>query len=210
MQPRSLILFFSLSFCFLFNAINIGSDIMRVQSILIRLLRQTATKFLLVAAFVYFLAFQYCRLSLWRDPHSAFFDISDVFEWKYSLLREHQATHYISHYNTPFNGFDDADDSLLGKYNPLMCAALATVKHEKDNYFEGTVGSLLSNLYPQERNVIHLKILFANTDPSQHPSWGQRWLDRLVDDVLTYNVSETDLRRLQELEEEHNFYEKGV
>jgi hypothetical protein len=164
-----------------------------------------------VAAFVYLLVVQYCRLRFWRDHHSAFFDISGVFEWKYSLFREHQATHYISKYNTPSNGIDNfGGDGLLAKHNPLMCAALATVKRDKDSYFEGNVGSLLSGLHPRERRALHLTVLFADTDPSQHPSWGQRWLERLVDDVLTYNVSEKGLNHLQELEETHNFYEKGV
>ncbi|KAJ6072640.1 hypothetical protein N7467_010725 [Penicillium canescens] len=182
---------------------------MRVGSlhVLLHLLKQPAGKVLLLAGFVYLLAFQYCRIRFWRDPHSAFFDIRNVFEWKYSLLREHQAQHFTSVYNAPS---DSGVDDKFGTDHPLMCAALATVKRDKDDYFEATVGSLLVDLDPRERHALHLSVLFANTDPTQHPSWDQRWLGRLVDSVSTYNVSEEQFHHLQELEEQHNFYEKGV
>jgi hypothetical protein len=182
---------------------------MRVGSlhVLLHLLKQPAAKLLLIAGFVYLLAFQYCRIRFWRDPHSAFFDIRNVFEWKYSLLREHQAQHFTSVYNAPS---DSGVDDKFGTDHPLMCAALATVKRDKDDYFEATVGSLLVDLDPRERHALHLSVLFANTDPTQHPSWDQRWLGRLVDSVSTYNVSEEQFHHLQELEDQHNFYEKGV
>lgn len=171
-----------------------------------RFLKQPFAKLLLAAGAVYLLAFQYCRIRFWRDPHSAFFDIRDVFEWKYSLVREHQANHFISLYNAP----SGADNPVLVKNPPVICAALATVKRNKDDYLAATVGSMLSDLDPRERQALHLSVLFANTDPTQHPSWGQRWLDRLSDSVSTYNVSEEELRYLQGLEERHDFHEKGV
>lgn len=172
-----------------------------------RLLQEPAAKVLLVAGFVYLLTFQLCRIRFWRDPHSAFFDIRDAFEWKYSLVREHQANHFISFYSAP-SGVDPS--AVLSEGTPSICATLATVKRNKDDYFAAAVGSMLSDLDPRERRALYLSVLFANTDPTQHPSWGQKWLERLVDSVSTYNVSGEDFRYLQKLEEERNFYEKGI
>lgn len=176
--------------------------------VVVRLLHQPATKVLLVAAVVYLLAFEYCSLHYWRDPHSAFFDIRNVFEWKYSLFREHEARHFTSLYNAP--PLDDGLHATTGRDPPLICTALATVKRDKDDYFEAAVGSILSNLDSRERRVLHLSVLFANTDPTLHPSWGQRWVERLTDSASSYNVSSEPLRHLQELERQRNFYEKGV
>lgn len=173
----------------------------------LRLLQQPAARVLLVASVAYLVVFQFCRLRYWRDPHSAFFDIDDVFEWKYSLLREHEARHFTGVYNAPS---DEGPEITRRKNPPWMCAALATVKRDKDDYFEASVGSLLSGLDPREREAMHLSILFANTDPSQHPSWQQKWVERLSDSVSSYNVSEDEFRYLQNLEDKHNFHEKGV
>lgn len=171
------------------------------------LLQQPAVKVLIAAGFVYLLAFQYCRAQYWRDPHSAFFDIRNVFEWKYSLAREHQARHLTSVYNAPS---DAPPDAVKGRDPPLMCAAMATVKRDKDDYFEASVGSMLSDLDPRERRALHLSVLYANTNPARHPSWGQKWVDRLADSVSSYQVPEKEFQYLQELESKNNFYEKGV
>jgi hypothetical protein len=170
------------------------------------LLKQQAIKALLLAVIVYLLAFQYCRARFWRDPHSAFFDERNVYDWRYSLVREHQANHFLSLYDAPSGG----NDAVLSKDKPLICAALATVKRDKDDYFGATIGSMLSDLDPRERHALYLSVLFANTNPTQHPRWGQRWLSRLADSVSTYNVSSEELRHLQMLEEAGNFHEKGV
>ncbi|KAJ5223898.1 hypothetical protein N7468_008440 [Penicillium chermesinum] len=173
----------------------------------LRLLQQPAVKVLLTAGLVYLLIFEYCSLRFWRDPHSAFFDIRDVFKWKYSLAREQQALNLTSTYNVPF---DSALDAVKGRDRPLMCAALATVRRDNADYFEASIGSLLSDLDARERRALHLSILFANTDPTQHPSWGQKWVERLSDSVSSYNVSDAELAHLRELEEKRDYYEKGV
>lgn len=180
---------------------------MKIALLVTRLLKQPAAKLLLTAGVVYFLVFQFCRIRYWRDPHSAFFSIDNVFEWKYSLLREHEARHFTGIYNAPS---DEGLESARGGDSPWMCAALATVKRDKDDYFEASVGSLLGGLDPRERKALHLSIFFANTDPSLHPSWQQKWVDRVADSVSTYNVTEDEFRHLQDLEQTSNFYEKGV
>lgn len=179
---------------------------MRLQLLLQRVLKQPAARVLLASVFLYLLAFQYCRLRFWRDPHSAFFDSRTVYDWKYSLFREHQAKHFISIYNAP----SDPPPVTVGDSHPLLCAAVTTVKRDTDDYFDAAVGSLLEDLDPRERRALHLNVLFADTDPSRHPSWEQRWVGRLADSAGSYNVSDETMEHLKELEGKRNFYEKGV
>ena len=176
--------------------------------VLTRGYRIRAIKAFFVSAILYLFAFQYCRNRYWRDPHSAFFDISHVYEWKYSLIREHEANHYVSFQENN----DDLKPGEIVKSgdNPLLCAAFVTVKRDVDNYFEESIGSMLEGLDPRERRALYLKVLFANTDPTRHPNWAQRWMDRLVDSAETYNVSESTFQYLQKLEVDRDFRTKGV
>lgn len=177
-----------------------------LQRLLPTILASLAGKVFLVSLILYGIAFEYCRLRYWRDPHSAFFDDTHVYDLKYSLYREHEALQHISAYNAKIQ----PPTSTYASSKPQMCLAFVTVKRDQVNYFDASIGSLLSGLDDKERRVFSLNVLFANTDPDVHPSWGQLWMDRLVDSVSSYNVSEKGFKRLRALEESHNWYEKGV
>ncbi|KAF3483116.1 uncharacterized protein GIQ15_02440 [Arthroderma uncinatum] len=177
------------------------------MSLVPQLLKLTAVKTLLAAACLWLLIFQYGRYHFWRDPHSAFFnDRGGVYDLEYSLSREREAHHFISRYNAPTN----PPASIKGGTDPLFCVAFVTVRRESDDYFDPSIGSLLAGLDPRERRALHLNILFADTDPTKHPSWGQKWVGRLTDVAETYNVSKSQLDHLKKLEADRNFYEKGV
>ncbi|EGE02320.1 hypothetical protein TEQG_01358 [Trichophyton equinum CBS 127.97] len=172
-----------------------------------QLLKLTAVKTLLAAALIWLVIFQYCRYQFWRDPHSAFFnDRAGVYDLGYSLSREREANHFVTRKNAPV----EPPASVKGGTDPLFCVAFVTVRREADDYFDPSVGSLLVGLDPRERRALHLHILFADTDPMRHPSWGQKWVDRLTDISETYNVTASQLEHLKKLETERNFYEKGV
>ncbi|RAK76612.1 uncharacterized protein BO72DRAFT_496833 [Aspergillus fijiensis CBS 313.89] len=149
-----------------------------------KLRRSNAIKVLLVSALLWSIAYTYCRTRFWRDPHSAFFNDRHVYEWRYSLYREHEARRLITNHNTLAENFT----SYTGAgSNPLVCAAFLT------------------------RRALFLNIIFVDTDPSQHPSWGQNWMHRLANHVGSYqNISLEQFHHLQELEKARNFYEKGV
>lgn len=183
-----------------------SSSFANLQHLLHTIFTSLAGKVLLISLLLYGIAFEYCRLRYWRDPHSAFFDDTHVYDLKYSLYREHEALQHISAYNARIQ----PPTSTFAASSPRMCLALVTVKRDHVNYFDASIGSLLSGLDDRERHVISINVLFANTNPDLHPSWGQLWMDRLVDSVYTYNVSEEDFKRLGALEESHNYYEKGV
>ncbi|KAB8235011.1 uncharacterized protein BDW43DRAFT_48937 [Aspergillus alliaceus] len=186
--------------------INPISSLVNLPRLLHLFFTSLAGKVLFVSLLLYGIAFEYCRLHYWRDPHSAFFDEAHVYDLKYSLFREHEALQAISAYNAR----NEPPKSTLATSNPLMCLAFVTVKRDHVNYFDASIGSLLSGLDDRERRAFSVNVLFANTDPHLHPSWGQLWMDRLVDSVSSYNVSKEDFQRLQGLEERHNYYEKGV
>lgn len=105
-----------------------------------------------------------------------------------------------------------SENILQGKSSdqPLICAAFVTVKRELDNYFEDSIGSMLEGLDSRERRALHLKVVFANTNPQRHPSWGQPWLNQVIDSIESYEVPRSTFRKLQQLEAEEDFQTKGV
>ncbi|RAH78318.1 hypothetical protein BO86DRAFT_450381 [Aspergillus japonicus CBS 114.51] len=180
-----------------------------LKSLSLRKLRRTnAIKVFLTSALLWLIAYTFCRLRFWRDPHSAFFNDRYVYEWRYSLYREREGRRLITNHNT----LAENSSSYTGAgSNPLICAAFLTVRREEENYLEASVGSLLEGLTPLERRALFLNVIFVDTDPSQHPSWGQNWVHRLADHVGSYqNISMDQFHHLQDLEKARNFYEKGA
>ena len=95
--------------------------------------------------------------------------------------------------------------------HPLISATFITVRRDNEDYFDASVTSFLEGLSPRERRALHLNIFFADTNATRHPSWGLRWVDRLADQVSTYNnLSSDQLSHLQELTETNEFQEKGI
>jgi len=103
-------------------------------------------------------------------------------------------------------------DTSLGKVseNPEICAAFVTVRRDGKQYIDVAVGSMLEGLTDEERSKLYSYVFFANTDPAVHPTWDKPWLRNAVDAALSYNVSESTMEHLRELEEKRDFYAKGV
>ncbi|KAL4746144.1 hypothetical protein BDW72DRAFT_207590 [Aspergillus terricola var. indicus] len=120
-----------------------------------------------------------------------------------ALYREREGTHFLARHNTPTTPPGDAGA-------PAVCVAIVTVRREQDTYFDASVGSLLEGLTEHERKALHLSVLLADIDPAVHPSWGQKWVERLVDQAGGYNVSAGQLKDLRMWEAKRNFYKKGV
>lgn len=175
-----------------------------VRPFLSRLLHSPAFKVFLISLFCWLLSFVYCKGRYWRDPHSAFFDSEHVYDLQYSAVRESQANAYINLASLPSTTLKTASS------NPEICAAIVTVKRDGKNYFEPAIGSMLEGLADDEREKLFLYVLFANTDPSVHLSWNTTWLNKAVDVVESYRISNLTRDQMQVLEEEHEFAEKGV
>lgn len=173
-----------------------------------RALNVPALRALVASLVLYLGAFSYCRQRFWRDPHSAFFQSETVYDLHYSLVRQVEAQRFIQRASPS----DPATQEhlLRAQADPILCAAITTVRREPVQYLADAVGSLLEGLYPQERTALYLYILFANTEPSVHPDWNAAWITGLVDAAETYNVTHGELEHLRKVEEERNFYVKGV
>ena len=169
-----------------------------------------AVKVFSVSLLLWLIAYEYCRFRFWREPHSAFFSEkhNHVYEWKYSLYREHESRRMIALNNAAQGAQTEV---VKAGPHPLLCAAVITVRRDAEDYFDATVSSLLEGLDPRERRAIYLNIFFADVNTSsRHPSWGMRWLDRLADQVSTYDLPKDQLVHLQGLADHDNFYEKGI
>lgn len=167
---------------------------------------KSAVRALFVTLIVYFFAFQYCKYRLWRDPHSAFFNSDHVYDFAYSIYRKEQAENSIRAANSTIN----EQSSFLRGDDPVVCAAYATVKRPELQYLTGSVGSMLYGLTAEEREALYLYILFADTDPTRHPEWNAPWISNIVDRAGTYNMSQREFDRIQQMEKDRNFYVKGM
>lgn len=177
-----------------------------ITLILRRIIKAPAIRVLMVCGLFWLIAYGYFQHRLWRDPHSAFFSDRHVYDLKYSLQREREARHFVSRYNS----LTDVPDVIKAGPNPAICAVFVTVKRGLDDYFEPSIGSLLEGLDPRERRALQLNVVFADTDPTKHPSWDQKWLHRLADSAGTYNASDEQFERVSQAEKDRNFYVKGV
>ncbi|KAG9663105.1 hypothetical protein KCU64_g1534, partial [Aureobasidium melanogenum] len=153
-----------------------------------------------LTAVSWLMAFFYCKHQFWRDPHSAFFDSSIVYDQHYSNVRGQAGLELLSALN-PLASVPSPD--------PVICVGIVTVKRDPVQYLNKTIGSMLAGLTVEERSAIHIRLLFAETEPQMHPDHNQRWLSHL-ESAESYNLTTKDLEHLKELENARNFFEKGV
>ena len=150
-----------------------------------------------------FLAYQYCGYAYKKDPTSYFFVPSVGYQRSYSLQREEEARAFIAAQNL-------STSLHLPQTNPSICLGLATIARSGEQYVRNTVGSLLEGLSEDQRNDIHLVVFFAQTDPQKHPIYYEPWLKNVANEIVEYNVSETDMTRLRSFEDEHQPWNKSM
>lgn len=145
----------------------------------------------------------------YRDPGSVFFDPERAFERQYSHTREAEAESYIDIISQWGQQVD-----VKATPNPSLCVGITTVQREwsGDKYFRRLMGSLLAGLTPSERQDIYLLPFIASYDEAMHSSYGEEWLDRSSDRVLTYENAPDSVRdHVQELEKnDPDFEEKPL
>lgn len=149
--------------------------------------------------------FAACKHLLWRDPHTAFFSEDGVYDLDYSSFRQAEAQEYIAQAEEGTHNRTQTPETST----PTICAAITTFNRNGRQYLNETVGSMLAGLTGEERNELKIQLLFAHVDSTVHPDWDAKWLNTL-DQWGTYNVSDEDLRQVQEWETAQNFYAKGV
>lgn len=130
-----------------------------------------------------------------RDPGSWFFDPQHGYRPQYSAIRQRQAERFIEAASTsaaPAHGKSSPDTGL--------CVGVPSVARDGARYLRTTVGSLLEGLSPEERAGVYLMVFLPHTDPTIHPAYHESWLANLVDEILVYNVSDSELAYIQSLE----------
>lgn len=176
-----------------------------VHSIPIRVWLSPPGRVLVITVVAWLFTFAVCSNKLWREPHSAFFDGSDrQYEFKYSTARAQQGLQHLEKLET------QGERSGERNIHPEICTAFVTVKREGIQYVDAAVGSMLQGLTKMERSQIDLKLLFADSDPREHPTWKQPWLWDAVDWAGTYNATVEDLESLDEMRGDQRWTEKGV
>jgi hypothetical protein len=122
---------------------------------------------LLFTTIIWLLTFAYCKKHFWRDPHSAFFDSSTVYKQGYSSVRGQEALDFLE---------SSSSSTRTISSDPVICAAVVTVRRDNVQYLNTTIGTMLAGLSQEERSAVHARLLFADTDPQVHPDYGRQWL----------------------------------
>jgi hypothetical protein len=170
-----------------------------------KFLSSSAGRTLFISLTVWLLLFTYCQIHFWRDIHTSFFQSKIAYDFKYTVVRHQQAQDYLRNLKTQNSRVTKAS------LHPDICVAVVTVKRQGEQYIDAALGSLLQGLNGYERKQLHLMVLFADPDPTIHPSWNQPWLDKAADWTGTYNVSNevrSQLREWMEQSSQRSFFEK--
>lgn len=61
-----------------------------------------------------------------------------------------------------------------------------------------------------ERARLKLNVMFANTKPRDHPAWGRRWTELLVDSVYHYTPSDPVYDTVRQYEETGDYSRKAI
>lgn len=179
----------------------------------------------ITTAAIWLLLFSFFRHIYWRDPHSAFFDSTHVYERDYSDRRqssglsfldglvEGNQTSLFSNSTSNLSGDSDGDGDTEV---PDMCIAYVTIKRDMQDrnegrqYIDAALGTMVDGLSEEERKKVWIYVLFADMDPSVHPLWGEEWLGRVVDDYGGYDVGGERREWLEELMKQKEWQIKGV
>lgn len=186
---------------------------------------RSAFLYFLTSTTIWLLLFSFFRHVYWRDPHSAFFDSTHVYEKDYSDRRqsfglsflddlvERNQTSLFSNSTSNLSGDSDGDGDTEV---PDMCIAYVTIKRDMQDrnkgrqYIDAALGTMIDGLSEEERKRVWISLLFADTDPSVHPLWGEEWLGRVADDYGGYEVGGERREWLEELMKQKEWQIKGV
>lgn len=180
------------------------------------LFSRTASRCILASLVCYILLVQYCRIRSHRDPTSAFFDARKGYQPIYSGFRASKGANFIRYIDAVASSTTNATNATTalkppGNRNASLCVGIASIARKDVSYIEATVGSLLMDLGPREREDLYLILFIPHVDPTIHPSFESKWLSAMADRVLLYNVTSAELDHLRELEKEGGlFREKGL
>lgn len=143
-----------------------------------------------------------------RDPTSVFFNPRIGYAPRYSLIRRQQALDFVALAHNTSSDVPEPSSATQKK----VCVGIPSIARENGGYLRETVGSLLAGLTADERAEIYFTVFIPHSSPAVHPSYGEAWLHSLADEVLTYDVSENEVRHIKDMEENDGpeYREKGL
>ncbi|KAL9060434.1 MAG: hypothetical protein Q9162_000607 [Coniocarpon cinnabarinum] len=154
----------------------------------------------------------YGSFNFYRDPLSIFFSEEHGYDRFYSARRALEADEFMD----AAKANPDIIQKHLGRSgkNPAICATFITVGRdmEEEQYVDTAIGSMLANMSSAERELIHLKIFFADVpNPgTQHRSYPSLVMSGVADEVYTYktslpqNIKEPVMKNLVEFASNHH------
>ena len=67
---------------------------------------------------------------------------------------------------------------------------MPSIQRKEEQFLGRTLASLVDTLQYEERQLLHIVVLLADTYPENHSAFEQAWLENIADEVLVYNVKE--------------------
>ncbi|KAJ5086894.1 hypothetical protein NUU61_008201 [Penicillium alfredii] len=146
-----------------------------------------------------------------EDPGSHFFQPEKGYQPRYSLTRIEEALRFLATFNLSATvpAHNNKNGSAVSE-NIDMCAGIVTVKRPMQQNLDTTVGSILDGLSRDQWSSLELQVLFAQTNLTDHPDYGQPWVANLVDHVLTYDQLNASIDTLRHFEQEKNVQGKSL
>ncbi|KAF4502596.1 Alpha-1,3-mannosyl-glyco 4-beta-N-acetylglucosaminyltransferase C [Fusarium agapanthi] len=142
--------------------------------------------------------FQLCTLFTFSDPSSFFYDSGRAYETRYSDIRQRQADelldvaeHFPIEELAKLPLFNNIAEAIPRDSDKRICVGIPSVTREREQFLPRAVASLVQGLSLEQRQAIHVVVLLADNNPTSHPAFGKRWLDRLADEILLYGNSST-------------------
>ncbi|KAL2219335.1 integral membrane protein [Thermoascus aurantiacus ATCC 26904] len=148
----------------------------------------------------------FCRFHSARDPRSYIFEPNEGYRPQYSIKRVKEALQFISKFNKPSKRLEFSSGNLA----KMICIGIATVKRPLEQNLDVTIGSLLEGLSQKGLSAISLHVLFAHSNPLDHPVYSHPRVSNVVDTILTYETVGSPLAAHEVLEKQQKIAEKSL
>ncbi|RHZ72384.1 hypothetical protein CDV55_108214 [Aspergillus turcosus] len=168
-------------------------------------------RLLVYFAVFYFLLLIFCHFNSARDPGSFFFRPEEGYRPHYSIGRIRESLQFISRFNQSSAQPEQSLQNVTsGGRDPTICAGIVTVKRPIQQNLDTAVGSLLDGLSRKQRANIVIHVLFALSNPSDHPDYQQPWASNVIDRILTYKNSGADVDKMERWERKNMIKDKSL
>ncbi|KAI0806358.1 integral membrane protein [Xylaria sp. FL0064] len=136
------------------------------------------------------------RSLCWRDPTSILFQPERAHTSTYSTYRIRQAVQHAEFVSS----LAETQVSQSRQTPPELCIGIPSVRREGVSFLKLALGSLQHGLSHEERMRLHFVVLLAHVNETEHPDYGQPWLNGMVDKLASYHDDEERFTLAQMME----------